>query len=106
MDNTFKHLGVTWMSCKCHLGVRWASHVCHVGVSWVSLKYQVDIIWVSLECYLGVTWVSSLCHLGDYLVTIGAYLCPPGRIWPFVDHFVKISWYWRKTLFNIESKLI
>ena len=94
------HMGVTWVSHGCH--VRWALHVCHVGVIWVSLRYQVDITWVSLECYLGVTWVSSLCHLGDYLVTIGAYLCPLDSIWPFLDHFVKSSCYWTKTFFNIE----
>ena len=110
MDNTFKHLGVTWMSFECHLGVTWVSGVHNLGVTRVSLGSQVGITRVSYGCYLGVTWVSyqvsSLCHLDDYLVTIGTYLCPLGSIWPFLDHFVKSSCYWTKTFFNIESKLI
>ena len=36
MDNTFKHLGVTWMSFECHLGVTWVSGVYYLGVTQVA----------------------------------------------------------------------
>ena len=37
MDNTWCHLGVTWVSLGCHFGVAWVSLQCYLGDFWQSI---------------------------------------------------------------------